>query len=311
MPTDRSLFSADEIERMNESLVTGPSAFTGIEIRLEELIDLDQFPLHDLDDPRRKELVMQCRAELEQYGCSHVENFVRPEAIKTMRDEALRLMPFAIYADDSNNPYFSADDTSLPKDHPKRFFQARTSAYINSDMLETQSTSRKIYDSDVIVHFLSECINVGPIYRWSDPLGRNPYSVMQDGDYLPWHFDGNDFTVSILVQESEEGGVFEYRPNVRSAENENFEEVKQVLNGKREGIRELALKEGDLQLFQGRHSLHRVTKTYGDAPRIIALPTYHTNPFSVNRPHHSQTLYGRSLPVHDERNLARSDQLMD
>ena len=84
---------------------------------------------------------------------------------------------------------------------------------------------KKIYDSDVMVHFFSECLNVGPIYRWAEPLGRNPYSVMKDGDYFPWHFDGNDFTVSILVNESDEGGDFEYAPDIRSPKNENFNDV--------------------------------------------------------------------------------------
>ncbi|NND83224.1 MAG: hypothetical protein HKN50_12420 [Gammaproteobacteria bacterium] len=300
-----------EIAQLNERVSTGPSAFAAAEIRLEEFIDLDEYPLHDMTSPKRQDLVQHCRAELVEHGCSHVPDFILPSAVAAMRDEALRLLPNAIYADDNNNPYFTPDDPSLPTDHPVRFFQKRTSAYINSDLLEPYSTLRKIYDSDVVLHFICECINAGPIYRWADPLGRNPYSVMQDGDYFPWHFDGNDFTVSILVQESDEGGVFEYRPYVRSPENENYAEVKAVLHGAREGVRELPLKNGDLQLFRGRHSMHRVTETKGDTARIIALPTYHTNPYLMNRPHHAKTLYGRYLPIHAERDMARTDHLTD
>ncbi len=311
MNSIHSQLNEAKIEQLNKQIVAGPSAFTSAEIRLEELINLDEFPLHDLGNPKRSELVRHCRAELAETGCSHVSNFIRPEAVTAMRDEALRLEPMAIYADESNNPYFTEDDPSLPADHPKRFFQKRTSAYINSDLLEPYSALRKIYDSDVVVHFLSECINIGPIYRWAEPLGRNPYSVMNDGDYFPWHFDGNDFTVSILVQESEQGGVFEYRPNLRSPDDENFEEVKRVLEGNRQGVHELPLKKGDLQLFRGRHSLHRVTQTKGAKPRIIALPTYHTNPYLMNRPHHAKTLYGRYLPIHLERDLVRTDNLTD
>jgi hypothetical protein len=209
------------------------------------------------------------------------------------------------------NPYLTKEDTSLPEDHPKRFFEERTSSFINSDLLEADSILRMIYDSDVMVHFVSDCLNVGPIYRWAEPLGRNPYSVMKDGDYFPWHFDGNDFTVSILVSEAEEGGDFEYAPDIRSANNECFDEVGAVLHGAREKVRVLSLKTGDLQIFKGRYSMHRVTTTQGESPRIIALPTYVTNPYLVNRPHHAEAFYGRSMDIHHERNLERVDNLTD
>lgn len=288
-----------------------PSAFSAAEIRLEEFVDLDRFPIHDLGSSRYAELVAKCRADLADVGCSHIPDFIRASAVDTMREEAHRLMQDAKPADDRINPYLTADDPSLPADHPKRTFANRTSSFINSDLLEPDSLLRKIYDSDVVVHFVSECLNVGPIYRWADPLGRNPYSVMNDGDYFPWHFDGNDFTVSILVQESDEGGDFEYCPNIRSPKNENFDEVQKVLQGDRERINVLKLRTGDLQLFRGRYSLHRVTPAHGPNPRIIALPTYVTNPYLVNRPHHAKAFYGRAMDIHVEREMTRQDSLSD
>lgn len=288
-----------------------PSAFAAAEIRLEDFIDLDRFPIHDLQSPKRHALVEACRADLAINGCSHVPNFIHQQAIDEMRMEATRLSESARSADDRINPYLLADDESLSADHPKRFFQTRTSSFINSDLLEADSLLRKIYDSDVMVHFFSDCLNVGPIYRWADPLGRNPYSVMNDGDYFPWHFDGNDFTVSILVQEAEKGGDFEYCPNIRTPKNENFDDVRSVLKGGRDKVKVLKLRTGDLQLFKGRYSLHRVTQASGSKPRIIALPTYVTNPYLVNRPHHAKAFYGRYLPIHVEREMRRSDGLAD
>jgi len=290
---------------------TGPSAYAAAEINLSEFVDLEQFPIHDLDHPRRKELVASARQGLEAVGCAHIPNFLTQHAVETMRVEAMRLMEKALPADAKINPYLTADDKSLPKDHPKRIFSRRTSSFINSDELEPASLLRKIYDSDVIVHFISDCLNVGPIYRWADPLGRNPYSVMKDGDYFPWHFDGNDFTVSLLVQEAETGGDFEYCPNIRTANAESFDDVKATLKGNRSNVKVLKLREGDLQIFRGRYSLHRVTPTSGPIPRIIALPTYVTNPYLVNRPHHAKAFYGRAMPIHVERELARQDGLTD
>lgn len=287
-----------------------PTAFAAAEIRLETFINLDAFPIHDLASPKRTALVEQCRHDLNQSGCSHVPDFLLPEACEEMRAEAYRLMDHARPADDRINPYLTPDDDTLPEDHPLRFFETRTSSFINSDLLEEQSILRKIYDSDVVVKFVSDCLNTGQIFRWADPLGRNPYSVMKDGDYFPWHFDGNEFTVSILVQEADDGGTFEYSPNIRDPENEHFDHVKEVLQGGQERVRKLQLKTGDLQLFKGRYSLHRVTKTHGK-PRIIALPTYVTNPYLVNRPHHAKAFYGRATELHFERDIQRVDCLTD
>eukprot|EP00927_Polykrikos_kofoidii_P006625 TRINITY_DN12683_c0_g1_i1.p1 TRINITY_DN12683_c0_g1~~TRINITY_DN12683_c0_g1_i1.p1 ORF type:complete len:328 (-),score=46.45 TRINITY_DN12683_c0_g1_i1:137-1120(-) len=289
----------------------GPSAFSGSEIRLEEIIDLDKFPIHDLMNTTRAAVVAKCRAELDAVGCCHIPKFFKDEAMQSMLGEATRLMSHARPADASINPYLREDNASLPVDHPLRFFERRTSSFINSDFLEPHSTLRKIYDSDVVVHFFSECLGGFPIYRWADPLARSPYGIMADGDYFPWHFDGNDFTVSVLVQQATRGGDFEYVPDIRTPHSENFDEVRKVLDGQRQRVKVLSLQAGDLQIFKGRYSMHRVTQTTGDQRRIIALPTYVTNPYLVNRPHHSKAFYGRYLPIHVERELDRSDSLND
>ena len=54
-----------------------------------------------------------------------------------------------------------------------------------------------------MLKFVSDSLGVFPLYRWSDPLGKNPYSIMHKDHYFPWHFDGNEFTLSILVQKAE------------------------------------------------------------------------------------------------------------
>ena len=61
------------------------------------------------------------------------------------------------------------------------------------------------------------------------------------GQRLPWHFDGNEFTVSMLAQKADRGGVFEYVPNIRRPDAENFEHVAHILAGGRDGVRELDL----------------------------------------------------------------------
>ena len=134
---------------------------------------------------------------------------------------------------------------------------------------------------------------------------------MHEDHYFPWHFDGNEFTLSILVQKAEKGGLFEYSPDLRNIEDENFNGVTKVLRGERSTVKSLDLKPGDLQIFKGRFSMHRVTKIEGKTSRYIALPTYVKDPYRVNKPEHSKQVYGKALPIHFERNDIQVDGLMD
>ena len=134
---------------------------------------------------------------------------------------------------------------------------------------------------------------------------------MHKDHYFPWHFDGNEFTLSILVQKAEKGGLFEYSPDLRSVENENFDEVTKVLRGSKDKVKSLDLQPGDLQIFKGRFSMHRVTKIEGNTSRYIALPTYVKDNYRVNKPEHSKQVYGKALPIHYERNNVEVDGLMD
>ena len=159
-----------------------------------------------------------------------------------MKEEVERNLPKTHWTKDNHNPYFSKDDENLSKDHPKRIFSFRESGYINSDDLEKDSDLNAIYESDEMLKFVSDSLGVYPLYKWADPLGKNPYSIMHENHYFPWHFDGNEFTLSILVQKAEKGGLFEYSPDLRDTNNENFDGVTKVLRGERETVKSLDLK---------------------------------------------------------------------
>ena len=139
---------------------------------------------------------------------------------------------------------------------------------------------------------------------------------MEEGNYLPWHFDRNPFTVSILVQDADQslpgngtggrggGGEFEYAPFLRHHEEgiENYGEVKDILHEvDRSKVQTLDLNVGDLQIFRGENTLHRVTPVHGKIPRLIALPSYIKDPYYVGRPEDVDFFYGKHFPIHEER----------
>ena len=85
------------------------------------------------------------------------------------------------------------------------------------------------------------------------------------------------------------------------------------MRGNRDPVHSLALEPGDLQIFRGRHSLHRVTRVEGDTPRYIAIFSYARQPNMVGKPQRMRTLYGKVLPIHfeAEKRIGRGDVLED
>ena len=120
--------------------------------------------------------------------------------------------------------------------------------------------------------------------------------------------------MTILVDEASGGGLFQYSPNIRSAGDENFDGVSACQNEDLTTVRTLQLRAGDLQIFRGRFSLHRVTRVADDSPtRNTAVFAYTEQPGVIGRLERTRQLFGRALPAHEaaERSRARSDELKD
>ena len=280
--------------------------------RFKNIVDLEKYPIQDLNSPKIKEIINKCKTELNQFSCSTIPNFILPKFLEIMNAELKKQIDEIYMSKQSINAYlYSKDDTSLPKDHPKRIFMDRDNGYLNSDLFAKDSEMKFLYEQEELLKFVSACLGISPIYRWADPLACHAYNVMKQEGILPWHFDSCEFTLSLMIQKPEKGGIFEYCPNIREPGNENFEEVKKVIDGDRTRVRQLKLEPGDLQIFKGRFTLHRVTKVEGNRSRYLCIPAYVLDPWRVNTPEHSKAIYGKVLPIHIERNIARSDGLTD
>lgn len=268
---------------------------------LADSIDLARYPIDDLEGPGGQALVARCRDELRDDGCCHLPGFMTAPAVARSAAMAEALEPQTFRSTMRHNVYASADDPSLPADHPVRHFQSRTQGFICADLLDPDSDLCRLYDSEAVTAFLSACLEIAPIYRSADPVACMPISVQRPGELFPWHFDGNEFTITIALQGAEGGGVFEYVPGIRSPADENFEGVRRVLEGDPTLVRRLSLKAGDLQIFLGRFSMHRVTAVEGARTRFIAAPAWMRVPNYVNTVERSIDGYGRATELHHRR----------
>ena len=280
--------------------------------RLKTIVDLEKYPIQDLNSSKIKKLIKKCKSDLDQFSCSTIPDFILPNSLKIMNKELKKKIDEVYMSKKSINAYlYSKDDSSLPQNHVKRTFMKRDNGYLNSNLFEKNSEMKFLYEQEELLKFISACLGVSPIYRWADPLACHAYNVMKPEGVLPWHFDSCEFTLSLMIQKPEKGGIFEYCPFIREPGNENFDEVKKVLDGDRTRVRQLKLQPGDLQIFKGRFTLHRVTKVQGNIPRYLCIPAYVLDPWRVNTPEHSEAIYGKVLPIHYERNKVRSDGLAD
>lgn len=275
----------------------------------QDLIDRDRYPIHQ-NGPARDALLSKVRADLAQDGCAVIKGFLTPAGVAALAEEAEGVADKGHRSYNRTNAYFTADDPSLPEDDPRRRFFDRSNAFIPADNFARSGPLRTIHDSDGFDDFIRDCLQEDRFYRYADPLADVIVNAAGAGNGFPWHFDTNNFTVTLAIQNAEEGGAFEYAPMIRE-QTENFDEVARVLDGASDRVTVLNLEPGDLQLFKGRYSLHRVAPLTGSRPRYVAIFSYVDQPDMVGAPERTRQLYGRTLPIHHERAGQRGDALID
>ena len=276
-----------------------------------DLINLKRYPVDQygevLDDR-----IAAVQADLAQDGCAVLSGFLTEEGIAALKEEADQTAPHAHCTFNQTNPYFTEDDPNLPKDHPKRRFYDRSNAFVPADKFHTTGALRSVFDAPGFDAFIQNYLQEKHFFRYADPLADAIINLAEAGPGFPWHFDTNNHTVTLAIQNFEIGGEFEYALAIRDANgNENFDEVSRVLDGTSEKVKRLNLQPGDLQLFRGRYSLHRVAPLTGSRRRYVAILSYVDRPNMVATPERAKQLYGRVLPIHLERAGLRSDTLID
>ncbi len=155
---------------------------------------------------------------------------------------------------------------------------------------------RRLYESDDLTSFIAGVLGKPVLYRSADPLDALEIAIFDDGDELGWHFDNSEFSVTVMYQESEAGGHFEYHPWLRDEHDENYPGVRKVLLGTSDGVVTLPGRPGTLAVFRGQHALHRVTPVSGPRPRINSVLTYGEHPGMTLNRLTQELFYGRTAP---------------
>ena len=264
---------------------------------LDDIVDLERYPLHQPASPALAQAVAAARAGLQRQGCAVLGGFMRPQAVALVAEESRRLKGKAHRYErvlSAYPPFDPPEEGAWPAGHPRNWRALRNNRFIPYDRIAPQSPLRRLYESRPMTDLIRRCLGKPALHLYGDPLGACLLSLQGEGEEFPWHFDVTHFVVSLLVQSPGRGGRFQYAPHIKTGEDERYGDVAAVLDGSSAAIVTLDMQPGDLQLFEGRHSLHRVTAPQGEGERCMALLSYCENAGEISKPALQINLYGRA-----------------
>lgn len=252
------------------------------------LVNTNEWPLSDF------QTITQLREIFQRDGVVVLPDFISRDVVLRMVAETEELIALAHRSESHKTAYLSAPDDSFPLGHPRRTVQSSAVEVIAYDHVPAHHAVRELYESDELMTFVAGVLGQEKLYRYADPFGALNLAVMGEGDQLGWHFDMTDFVVSLALQPSQAGGEFENAQKLRTATDENYDDVQSVLSGSaHDRVRVEPMHAGTLMIFNGRTSLHKVTPIQGSTLRIVALLAYDTKSGTDSSDELKLSRYGR------------------
>ena len=278
-------------------MTTTPAGPAATPLDPSALVDLVRYPITDRASSAYTAVVAAARAELAATGAAELSGFLSPAGLDAALADAVAVEASAHRSEGPATAYLDWPDLDQPEGHPRRWLGQAAVGAVAWDLFPPASPIRALYEWEALRAFVEDVLDRGELFRYADPLGGLNLATMGDGDELQWHFDQTDFVVSLAVRDADEGGDFEVVPRIRSIDDERYEAVGAVLEGETSDVVTLPMTPGTLLVFEGRHSLHRVSPIRGATTRLVALFGYDTEPGTVSSDLLKQIRYGRTEPV--------------
>ena len=248
----------------------------------DQNVDLDRYPIVDLDLTPGRKLVAKCHSELTERSICLLPNFIRGPALQALVDESAELAPRAYRTDRLRTPYSWRNNNRFPADHPRSALHPNRLGGILGHQFPENSLLRRLYEWRPLTEFVRQVLGFETLYPCADPHVSFTVHVMDEGDELAWHFDTNDGVISLLLEQADEGGHFECAPYMRAEDDENYPAVARLFGGAPNLSVRPDMPPGTFVLFNGRRSCHRVTPIGPTRrPRTIAIFSYDERPGMV------------------------------
>ncbi|MDH3388464.1 MAG: 2OG-Fe(II) oxygenase [Gammaproteobacteria bacterium] len=259
---------------------------------MNNLIDLERYPLHRLDSADGKLLVARCSDELECTGMFTLRGFMRSEIIDDILPGLLQKLERESFNHErEHNIYFSDEVAGIPANHPALARVRTVNHTLCGDQLAPPLL--QVYRWPGMTEFLARVMQKPKLYPMDDPLACANILGYYEGEGLNWHFDRSEFTTTLLLQAPIDGGEFQYRQALRSDSDQNYDGVARLLRGEDPEVSTLRLGAGDLNVFKGKNTAHRITPPLGDLARLVTVFSYYETPGRRFTDAENMGFYGR------------------
>lgn len=261
---------------------------------MNHLIDLHRYPLDQPGSAGWTQLVDHARAALLRDGMFSLEGFIPADQVQRAAAHIQPIMDSESHTHKrSHNIYFKPQIAELQPGHPALRAVETVSHTLCADQLgDTLVTA--VYEYPGLLAFLAAVMEKPALHVMTDPLARVNVMSYREGETLNWHFDRSEFTTTLLLQAPDQGGDFEYRSDLRSDSDPNYEGVARLLQGRDPQVQSLQLQAGTLNVFRGKNTAHRVTPVRGSRERMVAVFSYYERPGVMFTAEEQLGFYGRA-----------------
>ena len=265
---------------------------------LNDVVNLDRYPIDDLGGVCGRGLVESCRKEFSQSVLLELPDFLMPNALHEVLEVVEGARPRE-HCYEMQRSAYDIDDAppGVPNDpleahDPRTRLHRRHQTFLGFDEFESGSPLPRLFSSSELTGFLRAVLGE-PIHPVLDPVMGVCIAISSDGDEIGWHFDSHQFSVTVLLQEAEAGGIFEFLPTARQGQ-KNFDLVPAMFEGNDRAVCKARFQTGSLMLFRGIDTLHRLTPVEGEPARILGLLSYDATPDRVFSDDFRMAVLGRT-----------------
>lgn len=245
---------------------------------MRDFLDLDSYPIDQAGSESYLALVKRCQQSLVDIGMFNLDGLLRADACEKAVAEISPVMQAASFTHRrEHNIYFLKNVPELDPDHPA----LRRIETINHTVCADQildSIVVKVYEYQPLIQFIADVMQKPQLFTMPDPLARVNVMAYRDGEALNWHFDRSEFTTTLLLQNPDAGGLFEYRSDLRTDTNPNYDGVARLLDNADPNKHQIQACAGTLNVFRGKNTAHRVTPIEGNRERIVTVYSYYEQP---------------------------------
>ena len=268
------------------------------EFNAARMVNLEHCPIDEPASTGGAAFAQVCRERYLEDGLCMLPEFLRPEALEVLAEEANERLGDAWFCKSTHNVYLTQNGTEgdAPGVPVRDVAERQERTFVGSvphDRIGDESSLGRLYRWDPLKDFVGAVLGKPRLHRFADPLGACSVNVFVDGGEHGWHFDESEFTVTLMLQAPESGGSFEYVPRIRGRADEKAI-VAEVLDGDRSHVLKLPFTAGTLLIFGGRQTLHRVTRVSGARPRLVPVLTYAERPGLKNSEAVRKLFWGRT-----------------